>query len=149
MNFCRTTKTPTPTLPRLRGRGRRHAEVGVLAAMLAAALPAWPATAPPQTVTVLLNEYAFDPSALLFQHGVEYRLQLKNVGKEIHEFTAPQFLKAIRIESPGIVNRAGNQIDVAPGAEKDLVFRAPRPGHYRLWCADHDWAGMTGSITVK
>jgi uncharacterized cupredoxin-like copper-binding protein len=123
--------------------------LGIVLACWLAALPAWPATAAPQQVTVALKEYEFVPSRLVFRHGVEYRLQLKNVGKEMHEFTAPEFLKAIRIESPGIVNREGNEIDLPPGADKDLVFVAPRVGRYRLTCADHDWAGMVGSITVK
>jgi uncharacterized cupredoxin-like copper-binding protein len=108
-----------------------------------------PLLAAPQPVTVILKEYAFVPSRLVFQHGVEYRLHLQNTGKEFHEFTAPDFLKAIHIESPGVVNRYGNEVDMPPGTQKDLLFTAPRPGHYRLWCADHDWAGMTGSITVK
>jgi uncharacterized cupredoxin-like copper-binding protein len=119
----------------------------VIAAALAA-MPAWAAAAPVR-IDVTLTEYAFTPSRLVFRHGVHYRLHLANAGKEFHEFTAPAFLKAIRIESPGVVNREGNQIDMPPGTQKDLDFVAPHSGRYRLWCADHDWAGMTGSIRVE
>ena len=107
------------------------------------------AVSPPVPVTVTLVDDAFRPDHLVFKHGVAYRLHLQNTGKEFHEFTAPQFLKAIRIETPGVVNREGTEIDMAPGAQRDLDFVAPRPGHYRLWCADHDWAGMTGDIRVE
>ena len=138
------SKTPSPTLPRLRGRGSL-----LLGAILTAVFLARPAPAAPQPVTVIMKEYAFVPSRLMFRHGVEYRLHLQNTGKELHEFTAPQFLKAAHIESPGVLNNSGDEVDVPPGEAKDLVFIAPRPGRYRLWCADHDWAGMTGSITVK
>ena len=113
--------------------------------------PAPAAVAPPTPVpvTVTLVDDAFRPDHLVFKHGIAYRLHLQNTGKEFHEFTAPQFLKAIRIATAGVVNREGTQIDLPPAATKDLDFVAPRPGRYRLWCADHDWAGMTGDIRVE
>jgi uncharacterized cupredoxin-like copper-binding protein len=120
----------------------------VAAAVIAALLPSAAAASPVQ-VAVRLGEYAFAPNHMVFRHGVAYRLHLENAGKEFHEFTAPRFLKAIRIESPGVVDRERTQIDLPPGAKKDLDFVAPRPGRYRLWCADHDWAGMTGDIRVE
>jgi len=36
-----------------------------------------------------------------------------------------------------------------PNEQKDLYFIARRPGQYDMRCADHDWAGMTGDITVE
>jgi len=38
---------------------------------------------------------------------------------------------------------------VQPGESKDLFFTPHRPGTYDLRCADHDWNGMVGGITVK
>ena len=34
-------------------------------------------------------------------------------------------------------------------AAKDLYLIPKKAGHYRLFCPDHDWAGMTGEITVE
>jgi plastocyanin len=36
-----------------------------------------------------------------------------------------------------------------PGETKDIFLTAHRPGTYDLLCADHDWAGLVGSITVE
>jgi uncharacterized cupredoxin-like copper-binding protein len=105
----------------------------------------WPKA---QTVTVVTVEYAFKPSSLTFHKGVAYRLHLQNQGKEAHEFTAPQFFKAIRIRDPKIVNADLTEIVIQPGEEKDLYFVARQPGSYKLICSDHDWAGMVGDITI-
>jgi len=101
-----------------------------------------------QTVTVVTIEYAFKPKALTFQKGAAYRLHLDNQGREQHEFTAPEFFKAIQIRNPKVVNADLTEIVVEPGEQKDLYFVAKQPGSYKLICSDHDWAGMTGSITI-
>ncbi len=36
-----------------------------------------------------------------------------------------------------------------PGDTKDLLVTPGPPGTYDLRCADHDWNGMTGGITVQ
>jgi len=41
------------------------------------------------------------------------------------------------------------EVVLQPNEQKDLYFVALRPGHYDMWCADHDWAGMIGDITVE
>jgi uncharacterized cupredoxin-like copper-binding protein len=102
-----------------------------------------------ERVDLTMTEYRFDPSLLSFQRGVAYRLHLENTGRELHEFTAPEFFRAIDIATRDVLNRDGNEIVMPPGARKDLDFTAPQPGHYPFACADHDWAGMTGEITVE
>jgi uncharacterized cupredoxin-like copper-binding protein len=101
-----------------------------------------------QTVTVVTVEYAFKPNTLTFHKGVAYRLHLDNQGKQEHEFTAPEFFKAIRIRNPKIVNADLTEIVVQPGEKKDLYFVALQSGSYKLICSDHDWADMTGDITI-
>ncbi|HEV2188956.1 MAG TPA: cupredoxin domain-containing protein [Stellaceae bacterium] len=101
-----------------------------------------------QTVTVVTVEYAFRPKTLTFREGVAYRLHLDNQGREQHEFTAPEFFKAIRIRDPKVVNSDLTEIVIEPGEQKDLYFVARQPGKYRLICSDHDWAGMIGDITI-
>lgn len=89
------------------------------------------------------------PDRLAFRRGVAYRLHLENKGVEQHEFTAPEFLKSVEIENPEAVGPYGNEIVVAPGQQKDLLFLARQPGTFKLICSDHDWAGMVGEITVE
>jgi uncharacterized cupredoxin-like copper-binding protein len=120
----------------------------LLAAMPAAATPAvdWAQSRVFEVATV---EYRFLPNHLVFRHGVAYRLHVVNRGRELHELTAPKFFKAVEIRNPQALNEEGTELVLQPGEQKDLYFMAPRRGHYPMWCADHDWAGMTGDITVK
>jgi uncharacterized cupredoxin-like copper-binding protein len=101
-----------------------------------------------KTVTVVTVEYAFRPSKLSFHKGVAYRLHLDNQGKETHEFTAPEFFKAIDMHDPAPVNADKTEIVLQPGEQKDLYFVAKQTGSYPLTCSDHGWAGMNGGITV-
>jgi uncharacterized cupredoxin-like copper-binding protein len=95
------------------------------------------------------HEYRFEPAHLVFRQGIAYRLHLDNEGKEMHEFTAPDFFKAVRVGNPEILAGNGDDVVVQPGQQRDLLFVAERPGRYRLTCADHDWAGMDGDITIE
>jgi uncharacterized cupredoxin-like copper-binding protein len=99
-------------------------------------------------VTVRMVEYAFIPNHLSFRLGTLYRLHLINQGSEIHEFTAPDFIKAIDLKNPDALGPYTNQFAVDPGETKDVYFIPRRAGEYKLICADHDWAGMTGSISI-
>ena len=99
-------------------------------------------------VTVTMTEYRFDPDHLSFRHGVPYRLHLEDRGSEIHDFSAPDFFRAVSLRDPGVLGSSGNSVVVKPGEHKDIDFVALKPGTYELKCADHDWAGMTGMISV-
>lgn len=102
-----------------------------------------------QPVTVTTRDYEFSPRRLVFKRGIAYRLRIDNRGKELHEFTAPEFFKAAEIRDPAVLNADKTEIEVPPGTAKDLEFVAQRRGRYPLRCSDHDWAGMTGEITVE
>jgi uncharacterized cupredoxin-like copper-binding protein len=132
--------------------GRLYPTVSATGAALALAL-ALPAAAADwsqaQSVTVVAKEYRFAPKKLSFAKGVVYRLHIDNRGKETHEFHAPEFFRAVELADPSVLNADKTEIVVAPGEAKDLVFVAKAAGRYKLICSDHDWAGMTGSITVK
>ena len=104
---------------------------------------------PGQEVTVQLLDDKFVPDQLVFRAGVRYRLRLENRGREMHEFTAPEFIKTLDVKNPEVLEQAGNEVLVQPGTSKDLVFVAKKPGRYPLTCADHDWDGMVGEITVE
>jgi len=102
-----------------------------------------------KTVNVAMVEYAFKPADLTFKQGVAYRLHLDNKGKETHEFTAPDFFKAVEMRNPDVTGPDRTEIVVQPGQKKDLYFVAKQAGSYDLRCADHDWAGMVGHITIS
>jgi uncharacterized cupredoxin-like copper-binding protein len=136
-------------------RGQRVTQVRAkllagIALLIAGATPAVAADrSQARLVTVVASEYQFSPAKLTFKRGVAYRLHLENRGKELHEFHAPDFFKAIEIADPAVLNPDKTEIIVHPGEAKDLSFVPKKPGRYKLICADHDWAGMTGAITVK
>lgn len=100
-------------------------------------------------MTVVLAEYRFVPNELRFQRGVRYRLHLENQGKELHEFTAPEFFMAIDVRNPEVLAGDGREVILRPQEQKDVDFIPRRAGRYRLYCADHDYFGMTGEIDVE
>src|SRR5262249_2170322 len=100
-------------------------------------------------IDVTMIDYSFVPDHLTLEHGVHYDLHLENHGKEIHEFTAPVFLAAAKIDNPQALNREHTEIVVQPGESKDVFLTARAPGAYDLRWSDHDWAGMVGGIVVR
>ena len=75
-------------------------------------------------------------------------LRLENHGKDLHEFTAPEFFRATTVRDKHVLANGGIEVVVQPG-KSARVFLLPRvKGEYKLTCADHDWDGMVGSITV-
>ena len=125
----------------------------LLAAILLAAL-AVPGSAvavesKPKQVTVVTTESKFTPNKLSFRRGIPYRLHVENRGKEMHEFNAADLFKSSKISNPTALNGDKTELVLKPGEAKDLSFIPKKAGHFRLVCPDHDWAGMTGEITVE
>lgn len=118
-----------------------------LAILLAATVTG--AAPQPVKVDVIMVDYQFEPDHLTFQHDVHYQLHLENHGKETHEFTAPVFFATVTIDNPDVLNREHSEVLMQPGESKDLFFTPHKPGTYDLRCADHDWYGMVGGITVN
>jgi uncharacterized cupredoxin-like copper-binding protein len=100
------------------------------------------------TLTVVMTEYKFVPELVQFQTGVRYRLHLENNGDKLHEFTAPEFFKTVEIANPSIMNGDRTEVVLQPHESKDLLLVPNKKGTYDLTCADHDWEGMVGKITV-
>ncbi len=121
-------------------------------AVLALALPALGQAADKwahaEAMTVVMVDNRFQPDHLTFRAGQPYTLHLENHGKEMHEFTAPAFLKAATVRDKRLLANGGTDIVVQPGASVSIALIAPAKGQYNLKCADHDWDGMVGSITV-
>lgn len=121
-----------------------HPQSGVSAASNGASID-WSKA---ESVTMIAVDYEFKPNHLSFRVGVPYRLHLENHGEEMHELTAPDFFHEAQIENPDVLAREGTDLVVQPHETKDLLFVPRKAGHYDFVCADHDWAGMTGEITV-
>ncbi|MGA3005781.1 MAG: cupredoxin domain-containing protein [Acetobacteraceae bacterium] len=102
-----------------------------------------------QRVVVTMVEYRFIPNHLTFQRDIPYRLHLENRGKELHEFTAPTFFRAVTLRDRHVLWTGGQEVVVQPGASADIDLIPRRRGRFDLSCADHDWAGMTGEITIQ
>ena len=103
----------------------------------------------PVALAVSLIDDRFVPDHLVLRHGVHYRLHLENNGKDQHEFTAPKFFASVEIDNPAALNRERTEVVLQPGESKDVFLTPRRAGTYDLICGDHDWDGMTGSITVE
>ena len=101
-----------------------------------------------QQVNVLMVDDRFMPDQLTFHHGVPYRLLLENDGKDVHEFTAPEFFADAVLRDPGFLSQDGKEIVVQPGGAVEVELMPVHPGTFQLICADHDWDGMVGQITV-
>lgn len=105
--------------------------------------------AEPTVVTIVMTEYKFIPNHVEFKQGTRYRLHLENSGGELHEFTAAEFFKSATIENPELLNADHTDVVLQPHESKDVILTPRRSGSYSLVCADHDWEGMVGEITVK
>lgn len=125
--------------------------IGGVFALLAILFGAAMAQEQPKTATleVVMIDYRFVPDHLTFARDVHYRLHLENHGKQTHEFTAPTFFATVDIDNPGVLNEDRTEVLMQPGDTKDVYLTPRRPGTYDLRCADHDWNGMVGGITVE
>ncbi len=122
----------------------------VLAALLAIPGLGHAADAPAraETLTVVMVDNRFEPDHITFHAGHRYVLRLQNHSKDLHEFTAPAFWKAAVVRDRRLLSNDGTDVVVQPGKTVNIALVAPAKGHYDLTCADHDWDGMVGSITV-
>jgi uncharacterized cupredoxin-like copper-binding protein len=101
-----------------------------------------------EPLTVVMTDNRFEPDHITFHASQTYELRLENHGRDMHEFTAPAFLKAATIRDRRLLANGGSDVVVQPGTSVRILLIPPAKGHYDLWCADHDWDGMVGSIVV-
>jgi uncharacterized cupredoxin-like copper-binding protein len=129
--------------------GRAGLITGAL--LLAAAAQAQPGIdwSKGEPITVVMVDDRFLPDRLTLQHGVPYALHLENHGKDLHEFTAPEFFADAVVGNPVVLANAGNEVVVQPGQGVIVYLMPVAPGTFPLTCADHDWDGMVGEIIVE
>jgi plastocyanin len=102
-----------------------------------------------QPMTVIMVDDRFQPDHLTFHAGTTYELRLENRGKDLHEFTAPEFFHATTVRDKRLLANGGIEVVVQPGRSARVLLLPRVKGEYKLTCADHDWDGMIGTITVE
>ena len=102
-----------------------------------------------ETVNVLMVDNSFEPNELSFRHGMTYRLHLESHGKDLHEFTAPEFLAGSVVGNPDVLANGGKEVVVQPGQWVDVLLMPLQIGTFKLICTDHEWDRMVGEIVVK
>ena len=126
-------------------------------ALVEAASATWDAKA--ATVRVEAGEDGatmfFKPKQLVLNVGTPYVLELVNVGKIKHEYTAAEFFPTVAFRKAE--DAAGeykgpllNEAEVFPGKQLDLYLIPTKAGTFEILCEipGHREAGMEGTITV-
>jgi uncharacterized cupredoxin-like copper-binding protein len=97
----------------------------------------------------------FKPKSIVLKVGMPYVLELKNVGKVKHEYTADKFFPTMafrKAEDASGEYKAPmlKEAEVKAGAQLDLFLIPTKPGTYDIVCMieGHKAAGMFGTITV-
>jgi uncharacterized cupredoxin-like copper-binding protein len=124
--------------------------IGRVACLAGACLLTHPAlsASPPVPMAVVMVDNSFIPDHLEFKVGVRYRLRLENRGKDLHEFTAPEFFAAAKVANRRLLANGGKEVVVQPDQTVVVDLVPTKAGAFELTCADHDWDGMVGKIVV-
>jgi uncharacterized cupredoxin-like copper-binding protein len=125
---------------------RLIAMVMLIAAMFC---PAYVAAAEPETITVHLADFSFNPAQLRLRAGVPVRLHLVNDSTGGHDFSAPALFAASAF--PVGTPPAGGKVELGARQSVDIVLEPRVPGTYRVECTHflHSLFGMTGSVVVE
>jgi uncharacterized cupredoxin-like copper-binding protein len=106
-----------------------------------------------QLVEVVMTDFHFAPSTIELSEGRPYRLRLVNRGSGTHDFTAPEFFRAVALEPGGGAGQVANAgtVELGRGETAELVLVPLRKGEYDLECTHllHSTLGMTGKIKVS
>lgn len=111
-----------------------------------------------KTVTVTLNEHSYEPGELSFKVDQPYKLEIKNIGKKDHYFTAEKFFRNVAWRKAMVNGQAEikapyyDAVEVLKGGgQLDLYFIPVNKGKYEVFCTidDHREKGMEGSITIE
>ena len=121
----------------------------LLAGALALAAAA-PAAAQPAVAIVQLSNFKFAPATIVLRAGVPTVLRLHNAGGSGHNFAAPAFFAAARLDPAAAALVHGGRVEVPGGATVDLPL-VPAAGQYPLKCTHtlHAAFGMKGTISVR
>lgn len=122
-----------------------------LASALSIALlvPAARAVPAPERIAIELTDFAFAPAALRLRKDRPYLLHFVNKGSGGHNYSAPAFFAAARIDPADAAFVRKGTVEVARGQSR-AVRLVPAAGSYKVKCTHfmHPALGMRGSIVV-
>jgi plastocyanin len=120
----------------------------LLATVFAAASTAAPGQ--PPMVAIELSNFRFSPNAIQLRAGVPTVLRLHNASNGGHNFSAPEFFAAARLDPRTAAAVGGGTIEI-PGRGVVTMTVVPTRGRYRLKCTHtlHSAFGMKGTIVVN
>ena len=103
-----------------------------------------------QSLDVVLTDFAFTPQNLHMRQGQAYALRFVNRGSGGHNFSAPAFFAAARINPADAGAIAGGKVELGRDQSRTLRL-VPAAGRYDVTCTHflHAGFGMVGSITVN
>ena len=117
-------------------------------AMLSMAASAAGAAAP--VATVELSNFKFTPNTIQLHAGAPVVLHLANVGSGSHNFSAPEFFAAAKLDPQAAALVHDGKVEVHGHTAVDLPL-VPAAGQYALHCTHtlHSSFGMKGVISVR
>ena len=106
--------------------------------------------ASPAIVQVTMTNFSFAPSALQLTAGAPVVLRLRNDAGGGHNFAAPAFFAAARIDPASASLVHDGRVEVKSHSTVDVAL-TPAAGQYPLKCTHtlHSAFGMKGSISVR
>ncbi|HEX8642769.1 MAG TPA: cupredoxin domain-containing protein [Allosphingosinicella sp.] len=122
----------------------------VFAALILAGSDAAHQGAPAEPVVVRLSSFDFAPATLRLRAGVPVLLRLENRGGGGHNFSAPQFFAAARVDAASAALVLRGAVEVPSNSVREIRL-VPAAGRYRLRCTHslHTAFGMKGWILVE
>jgi plastocyanin len=119
--------------------------IAALSLAVAAAAPAQPAV-----VAVELSNFSFSPASVQLRAGVPATLQLHNASGGGHNFSAPGFFAAARLDPRSAALVRNGRVEVPADGTVKLAL-VPAAGRYKLRCTHtlHSAFGMKGFILVR
>ena len=99
---------------------------------------------------VELSNFDFTPKELRFRAGQPATLVLANLASGGHDFAAPEFFAAARVQPGDAALVVDGEVEVPAGSTR-TVHLVPAAGTYRLTCTHtmHALFGMKGRIVVE
>jgi uncharacterized cupredoxin-like copper-binding protein len=107
-------------------------------------------TAQPAVVSVQLSNFKFTPPAIELRAGVPALLHLQNASGGGHNFSAPEFFAAARVDARSAALVRNGKVEIPGHGAVDIAL-VPAAGRYPLKCTHtfHSTFGMNGSILVR
>lgn len=103
----------------------------------------------PARVEITLADFSFTPTSLHVKAGQPVTLHLVNRGSGGHNFDAPEFFAAARVDPASASAVKRGKVELARGMSADVTL-VPAKGSYHVHCSHllHSGFGMKGEVIV-